>query len=132
MFILCNIVLVCGAAYLGVQGLSRYRARRNQSWLLKPSDHLKRDLKPGSTRVYIVRTWQERGWLRTSSVTRYALEEPATGRRYGFASAEALLEGVARELEKVQAMQEQEAAPTDAGAVPALASNWLHPLESTS
>jgi hypothetical protein len=121
MFMLCNIALVCGAAYLGVQGLSRYRARRHQSWLLKPSNHLKRDLKPGSTRIYIVRTWQERGWLSTSSVTRYALEEPATGRRYGFASSEALLGGISTEMAKAQAMQEQEAEQSDLGTVPALA-----------
>jgi len=120
MFILCNIALAFGAAFFGVQGFAHYRAKQNQSWLLKPSDHLKRDLKPGSTRVYIVRTWQEQGLLRISVVDRYALEEPATGRRYGFANAEALLEGLSTELTKAQAMQAQ-ADQTDFVAVPALA-----------
>ncbi len=120
MLMLCNIALVCGAAYLGVRGVTHLRDRQKKSWLLKPGDHLKRDLKPGSTRVYIVRSWQERGWLKTSSVTRYALEEPSTGRRYGFISSEALLEGLSADLAKAQAMQEEadEAAVT---AVPAFA-----------
>ncbi|ETW99600.1 MAG: hypothetical protein ETSY1_14410 [Candidatus Entotheonella factor] len=119
---LCHIALVLGVAYLGSQGVSHYRARQNKSWLLKPSDHLKRDLKPGSTRVYIVRTWQERSWLNNSAVTRYALEEPSTGRRYGFASAEALLEGLSADLARVQAMREQtEQSDFTAAAVPAFA-----------
>lgn len=105
--LLCDIALVCGAAYLGGWGVARYRARQRQSWLLDPSEHLKRDLKPGSTRIYVVRSWQERRWLSTSTVTRYALEEPAAGRRYGFASADALLDGLSAELAKAQAMQEQ-------------------------
>ncbi len=118
IFMLCHIALVLGAVYLGSQGITHYRARQNKSWLLKPSDHLKRDLKPGSTRVYIVRTWQERGWLNNSAVTRYALEEPSTGRRYGFASSEALLEGLSADLARVRAMQEQ-AEQSDFAAVPA-------------
>ncbi len=124
MFMLCNIALVCGAAYVGVQGLTHYRARQNKSWLLKPSDHLKRDLKSGSTRLYIVRTWQERSWLSTSTVTRYALEEPSTGKRYGFADAEALLEGLSTEMARVQAMQDamqEQAEQTDFDAAPAFA-----------
>ena len=120
MFLFCNIALACGAAYLGVQGLAHFRSRQNKSWLLNPSDHLKRDLKPGSTRVYIVRTWQERSWLKTSAVTRYALEDPSTGRRYGFANAEALSEALASELAKVQAMEDQ-VEQADFVAVPAMA-----------
>ncbi len=120
MFVLFNIALVFGAAYLGGRGGAHYKTRQTKSWLLKPVDPLRRALKSGSTRIYIVRSWPEQGWLRPTSVTRYALEEPSSGRRYGYASVEGLLEGLSAHLGKAQGMPE-EAEETEFSGLPVLA-----------
>ncbi|MDH3602588.1 MAG: hypothetical protein OEU26_23490, partial [Candidatus Tectomicrobia bacterium] len=52
---------------------------------------------PG-TRIYIVRAWKEQARKDNQTVTRYALEIPGTGQRWGYASAESLLDSLSMKL----------------------------------
>jgi hypothetical protein len=55
--------------------------------------------RPPRYRAYLLRFWEERGLQpETSSVWRFSLEDPQTGKRHGFASLEALVTFLREEL----------------------------------
>ena len=95
-----SIGLTGVTCYVGYQFFIKQRAKKNTSWLRPPYDGTNRAVFVPSTRVYIVRSWTEQTQQDHQTVVRYALEFPATGRRYGFASAELLLDALSGELGK--------------------------------
>ena len=57
------------------------------------------DQRPSRYRAYLLRCWQERGRQEAQpALWRFSLEDPHTGRRYGFATLDAVLAALQREL----------------------------------
>jgi len=95
-----QVSLFCGVCYLGVQALMKHRARPKALWLMSANGLTKRGC--WSSRVYIIRCWKERTQQDDQNAMRYSLENPTTGQRCGYMSAERLLETLAMELTGAQ------------------------------
>ena len=105
MISLVDVILVCGAFYVGIQTLVNRSSKKKNLWLAKPGSPIQKVCLPFSTRIYIIRCWKERTWQGHESVMRYALEDPASGRRYGYTTAETLLKTLSMELTSTQEPQ---------------------------
>ena len=99
MIPLVDFMLLCGVCYVGMQAFGKRSAKKNASWLVQP---VRSPAPPGrlpfSTRLYIIRCWNERTRQGNPDVMRYTLEDPASGRRYGYSTAEALIHTLLLEL----------------------------------
>ena len=95
---LVGVFLVCGAFYAGAQTIGKRRSRQKALWLKPPDGQAQRASFRFSTRVYIVRCWEEQAQRDDQRVTRYSLEVPTDGLRCGYTSAEALLQALSMQL----------------------------------
>ena len=107
MLSLVNAVLVCGIFYVGIYTVVNRSPKKKNLWLVKPGSPTQKVFLPFSTRIYIIRCWKERTQRGRESVMRYTLEDPASGRRYGYTTPEALLQTLAVELTSAQETQPQ-------------------------
>lgn len=107
MISLVNAILVCGIFYVGVHTLVNRSPKKKNIWLAKPGSPAQKVFLPFSTRIYIIRCWKERTQRGRESVIRYTLEDPASGRRCGYTTPEALLQTLSMELTSAQAAQTQ-------------------------
>ena len=107
MISLVNTILACGIFYVGMHSLVSRSAKKKNLWLAKPGSSTQKVFLPFSTRIYIIRCWKERTQRGRESVMRYTLEDPASGRRYGYTTPEALLQTLAAELTSTQEAQTQ-------------------------
>ena len=119
MALLLNLCLVGGAAYLGARVLNKRQTKDKKRWLARSDDSAKRRLLPFSTRIYVVRAWQEQSQQDEQPVTRYALTVPSTDLRYGFNNPEELLDALSKELTRTQELPSS--ADTSVSGVPAIA-----------
>lgn len=92
------LFLACGTLYVGFQATVKRKSKKNALWLTNSNCPAERSLSPLSTHIYIVRCWKEQTQYDDPNATRYSLEVPTTGRRYGYANAEELLEVLTRQL----------------------------------
>ena len=107
MISLVNAILVCGIFYVGVHSLVNRSPKKKNIWLAKPGSPTQKVFLPFSTRIYIIRCWKERSQRGRASVMRYTLEDPASGRRCGYTTPEALLQTLSMELTSPPAVQTQ-------------------------
>ena len=107
MISLVNTILVCGIFYVGMHTLVNRSPKKKNIWLAKPGSPTQKVFLPFSTRIYIIRCWKERRQRGHESVIRYTLEDPASGRRRGYTTPEALLKTLSMELTSAQAAQTQ-------------------------
>lgn len=107
MISLVNTLLVCGIFYVGAHSLINRSPKKKNIWLAKPGSPTQKVFLPFSTRIYIIRCWKERTQRGRESVMRYTLEDPASGRRRGYTTPEALLHTLSVELASAPAAQTQ-------------------------
>ena len=119
MALLLNLCLVGGAAYLGSRVLTKRQTKDKKRWLMRSDDPAKKRRLPLSTRIYVVRAWQEQSQQDDQPVTRYALTVPSTDLRCGFNNPEALLEALSQELRRTQDLPSS--TDTSVSSVPAIA-----------
>src|SRR5574341_908747 len=105
MIALVNVILICGVFCVGVQTLVNRSPKKKNLWLVKSRSPIQKVYLPVSTRIYIIRCWKERTWRGNKSVMRYTLEDPASGQRCGYTTAEALLQALSMELTSAQEAQ---------------------------
>lgn len=95
-----QVSLLCGMCYVGLQALMKHRATPKALWLMSANRCTTRGC--WSSRVYIIRCWKERTQPDAQPALRYSLENPTTGQRCGYISADRLLETLAMELTGTQ------------------------------
>jgi hypothetical protein len=98
--LLLDLFVLGGICYAGSHILLKCQRKQKALWLSTPKNRIARSPKSLSTRVYIVRCWQERLRSDGHSVTRYSLDIPTTGERYGYANATLLLDKLTTVLTK--------------------------------
>lgn len=107
MISLVNVIVVCGVFYVGAYSLVNRSPKKKNIWLAKPGSPAQKVFLPFSTRIYIIRCWKERTQRGREGVVRYTLEDPASGRRCGYTTPEALLKTLSMELTSAQTAQTQ-------------------------
>ena len=104
MIPLLDLMLVCGVCYVGVHVFIPHRAKPKMSWLVPPPPpSAPRQWRRGCSHLYIIRCWDEAQRPGGPRVMRYTLEDPDSGRREGYTTAEALVRTLAQELRDVSA-----------------------------
>lgn len=98
MIALGSAMVVCGVFCVGMQTLFKRRPKKKNLWLMPAGSLMPTDDLPFSSRIYIVRCWKECTWQGHGNVWRYTLENPVTGQRCGYTTADALLKTLAGAL----------------------------------
>ncbi len=98
MVLVVYLFLACGTPYVGFHATVKRKSKKNALWLTNSHCPAERALSPLSTHIYIVRCWKEQTQCDDPNATRYSLEVPTTGQRYGYANAEELLEVLTKKL----------------------------------